>query len=97
MAKKLIKGRHHSAIKAARQANKHYLKNRAVKRRIHDLAKKLIATCKEKNLEKAKELLHKVYKAWDKAAKQRIVHPNTAARKKSHLAKLVAATFTPPT
>jgi small subunit ribosomal protein S20 len=85
MAAKLPKGRHRSAIKEARKAKKHYLRNRAVKKKIHSLVKKLELASKEKKQNEAKELLSQIFTAYDKAAKRRIIHPNTAARKKSRL------------
>jgi len=42
-------------------------------------------------LSEAKALLSKAYAAIDKAAKMNTFHKNTAARKKSQLAKLTAA------
>jgi small subunit ribosomal protein S20 len=43
----------------------------------------------DKNIEEAQKSLPKAYKAIDKAAKRGIIKKNTAARRKSRLAKLV--------
>ena len=52
---------------------------------VKDLKKAVLA--KEKN--KARELIPKVYKAIDKAAKRGVIKKNTAARKKKNAAALV--------
>ncbi len=85
MAAKLPKGRHHSAIKETRKTKKHYLHNRSVKKKIHSLVKKFELAGKEKNQNAAKEALSQIFKVYDKAAKRRIIHPRTVARKKSRL------------
>lgn len=94
-AKKLPKGRHRSAVKAARKAKKRYLRNRAVKRRIHSLVKKIEVVYKGKKQEEAKKLLSEIYTVCDKAAKRRIFHPNKVARIKSRLAKRYSVVFKP--
>jgi len=42
-----------------------------------------------KNPQEAKKLLSQAYKAIDKAMKTHVIKPNTAARKKSKIAKLI--------
>lgn len=54
-----------------------------------DAIKKLRKTVEAKKASDAKELLPKVYKAIDKAAKRGIIKKNTASRKKSNAVKLV--------
>lgn len=79
-----------SAKKALRAS-----KNKAVfnARRKKDLlstvkdVKKLIA---DKNTKEAEKSLALAYKAIDKACKTKMIHKNTAARKKSRLAKMLA-------
>jgi len=44
----------------------------------------------EKKIEEAKKLLPQVYKVLDKAAKTKLIKKNTASRKKSRIAKLIA-------
>jgi len=43
----------------------------------------------QKKIKEAKELLPKIYKALDKAAKTGVIKENKAARKKSKIAKLL--------
>lgn len=45
-----------------------------------------------KNANEAKDFLKKVFSELDKAAKKKIIHPNTASRKKSRLARRLAKT-----
>lgn len=90
---KLPKGRYRSAIKEARKAKKRYLRNRAMKTKIRSLLKEWEVTCKEKNQNKAKELLSRLFAVYDKAAKRKIIHSNTAARKKSHLSQQFNSVF----
>ena len=44
----------------------------------------------QKKIEEAKNILPQVYKILDKAGKVNIIKKNTASRKKSRLAKLIA-------
>ncbi len=77
-----------SAKKAIRQSERRRVFNlrrlRAMKAAIKEVKK--LAAAKDS---KALELLHVAYKAIDKAAKRGVIKKNTAARKKSRLAKLV--------
>lgn len=57
----------------------------ALKETVKDV-KKLVSA---KNAKQAEALLAKAYQAIDKAAKRGIIKKNTAARKKSRLAKLI--------
>ncbi len=74
--------RHSSTIKRARQNTKRMLKNRKIKNRMKSIVKKIKKSG-------AQEELSTVYSAIDKALKNGIIHANTAARKKSLLAKSV--------
>jgi len=75
-----------SAMKRVRQAEKRRLRNRALKTRIKTYTKKLLAA---QSSEERQELLNLLYSLLDKAARKRVLHPNTAARRKSRLARLV--------
>ncbi len=75
-----------SAMKRVRQAEKRRLRNRALKTRIKTYTKKLLAA---QSPEERQELLNLLYSLLDKAARKRVLHPNTAARRKSRLARLV--------
>ena len=74
--------RHSSTIKRARQNTKRMLRNRKVKNKMKSVVKAM-----KKN--GVQEDLGKAYSAVDKALKNGIIHANTAARKKSLLAKSV--------
>lgn len=55
------------------------------------MMRKLTETVKEGKKEDAIAMLPQVYKSIDMAAKKNIIHKNTAARKKSLAARMVAA------
>lgn len=57
---------------------------------ISDTVKKIKKLVLEKKVKEAEALLTVAYKAIDKAAKTHLIHDNTAARKKSRIAALIA-------
>jgi small subunit ribosomal protein S20 len=77
-----------SAKKALRKSKKRTLRNLMYKKRIKNLLKMMQNLIKEKKIQQAKELLPKIYKALDKAAKVGVIKENTASRKKSKITKL---------
>jgi small subunit ribosomal protein S20 len=79
-----------SAIKQLRQNSKRQLRNRVQKNRLKELLKQFVTFVQEGKTKEATENLPKAYQAIDKAVKKQLVHPNTGARKKSQLAKMVA-------
>ena len=79
-----------SAKKAAKRALKNYEVNLQFKIAMKKAVKEYKKILEAGEKEKAKELLAKVYKAIDKAAKRGVIKKQTAARKKSRLAKKVA-------
>lgn len=79
-----------SAIKRARQNKVRHDRRKPVKSLMKTMMKKLEDTVKSGEKEKAVALLPATYKAIDMAQKINILHKNTAARKKSRMAKLVA-------
>ena len=85
---KLKTGRHTGAQKAARQAERRYLRNRTVKRKIRLLAKNFTEAAGKKDNAQIQKLTPEVASAWDKAAKNGTIHWKAAARKKSRLARL---------
>ena len=87
---KLKTGRHTSAIKAQRQAEKRTSRNKGLIKNVRAAAKAVAVSAKAKD-GKTEELLKKAQAAADKAAKKGVIHKKTAARKKSRLAKLVNA------
>jgi small subunit ribosomal protein S20 len=94
MAKKKLM-RHKSALKANRQALKHTLRNRSIKKGVRLAVRAVVDAAKAKDIKKVAELTAKASAALDKAAKTGTIHWKAAARKKSRLAaqaaKLVAA------
>ena len=79
-----------SARKAQRQSIKRKKLNLAKKSRVHRLTKEFQVLVSKKETGQAQDLLSQAYKAIDKAAKTGILKKNTAARKKSRLARLLA-------
>lgn len=78
-----------SAKKAIRQDAKRRLRNRATKKAIKLQVKKVTEADKSVSLEALRAELLVAIKKLDKAAARRVIHPNTAARKKSQLARLL--------
>ncbi len=75
----------HAAIKALRQNLKARDRNLAVKLNLKKLQVKLRKAYTAKNAAEAKALTMQLVKAYDKAAQKKVVHRNTASRKKSRL------------
>ena len=83
--------RNPSAMKYHRQSQEARAKNRAMKSTIRTFSKKAVAAAESGDQVNA-EKYHKVAVGLiDKAAKGSTLHKNTAARKKSRLAKRLAA------
>jgi small subunit ribosomal protein S20 len=80
-----------SAKKALRQTAKRRLRNRAAKKAIKLQIRKLTEPAKDASVDALRTELKLAIKKLDKAAAKRVIHPNTAARKKSQLARLVNA------
>jgi small subunit ribosomal protein S20 len=80
----------HTAKKRGRQSAKRRLHNRAVKKAIKIQVKSVFDAAKSAP-DKLQAELKAAIKKLDKAAAKRIIHPNTAARKKSQLARLANA------
>jgi small subunit ribosomal protein S20 len=80
-----------SAKKSLRQTAKRRLRNRTAKKAIRIQVKKLTEPAKELTVEQLRLELKVAIRKLDKAAAKRVIHPNTAARKKSQLARLVNA------
>jgi small subunit ribosomal protein S20 len=79
--------RRKTSIKKTRADKKKHLRNLKIKQQIKKTIKKFQQLISTKKLEEAKALLQKVFSELDKAAKKRVIHPATANRKKSRLAK----------
>jgi len=78
-----------AAFKDLRQTKKRTKKNKAIKDNIAYLVKKAKKAIEAKKSDEAKDLIKKVQKAIDKALSHGVLKKNTAARKKSSLAKLL--------
>jgi len=80
-----------SAAKRLRQSTKRRLHNRITKKVIKTSMKKAIKSASENNREKAEADFRAAVSKIDKAGARRVLHPNTAARRKSKLARALAA------
>ncbi len=79
-----------SAKKKARQALRHLERNKATRTKVKTYLKKVM-TLSKSNVEEAKKLLPEAYSVIDTAKKKNVLHKNNADRKKSLLARAVAA------
>lgn len=75
-----------SAKKRLRQSEKRRERNKAVRSRIRSAIRDLMQM---ESREEAEEALSEVYALLDRGAAKNVMHPNTAARKKSQLARHV--------
>jgi len=80
-----------SALKRNRQAKKATLRNRAARSVVKTWLKKTRTAIDAGDAPKALEAFRRATQALDKAARLRTIHPNEAARRKSRLAKSIAA------
>ncbi|WP_420595936.1 30S ribosomal protein S20 [Deinococcus sp.] len=80
--------RHKSAQKRHRQSLKRRMINRSRKSTIKTFTKKAVVAATQ-NAQNAAEMQQKAESLLDKAAKGSTMHKNTAARKKSRLAKAI--------
>lgn len=78
-----------SAKKELKKSLKRRQRNLKVKQQIKLAIKKFKKSLENKDNESARTNLKEVFKVLDKAVSKRVIHPNKAARKKSHLSKLL--------
>jgi small subunit ribosomal protein S20 len=78
-----------AAKKDLRKNIKRHKANLLVTQGIKSAIKKFKKSIENKDLSASKEALKTIYKVFDKAASKRLIHPNKAARKKSHLSKIL--------
>lgn len=76
-----------SSEKRARTAKVRTARNRSLKSAVKTTAKKFIMAVDAGDIEKAKSAFIVAEKQLDKAATKGVIHKNTAARRKSKLAK----------
>ncbi|MFH0913521.1 MAG: 30S ribosomal protein S20 [Candidatus Omnitrophota bacterium] len=79
--------RRRTSLKRNRADKKRHLRNLKVKRELKKALKKFQALLSAKNINESKAYLSKIFSHLDKAAKKRVIHPNTAKRRKSRLAR----------
>jgi small subunit ribosomal protein S20 len=84
-----------SAAKRLRQSKKRRIRNRATKKGLKLQLRELHDALADGAADKIKSELSLAFKRIDQAAAKRVIHANAAARKKSQLAKLVAAKAAP--
>ena len=77
----------HSAKKALRQNKKRRLRNIGYKTRIKNLTKRAASLYIEKKKEDLAKIIPSLYRAFDTGAKIGILKKNTAARRKSVIAR----------
>ena len=76
-----------SVQKAARAAERRRLRNKSVRSATKTYVTKAEKLIQNNELEAAQPAVVTAVSSLDKAAKKKIIHPNTAARRKSHLTK----------
>ncbi len=77
-----------SAKKAVRQSKRKGRRNTKKKVQLHDLLKEFEGLVSQGKKNEAKKMVPRVYKSLDKLAKAGIIKKNSAARKKSRVARL---------
>jgi small subunit ribosomal protein S20 len=76
-----------SAIKRLKQSTKRRLHNRITKKIIRTYTKRTLAAVAAKEFDQAESDFRATTAKIDKAGARRVLHPNTAARRKSKLAR----------
>jgi small subunit ribosomal protein S20 len=84
--------RRKTSLKKQRADKKKHLRNLRVKKALKKTIKQFQTLLSEKKASEAKPLLAKIFSQLDKAAKKKILHRNTADRKKSRLARKLLKT-----
>lgn len=79
-----------SAIKRVRTSAKAQERNYRTRSKVHTAVKQVRDLVTKGEVAAAKEALPRAYQALDLAAKKRVLHKNTVARRKSRLSKLLA-------
>ncbi len=84
--------RRRTSVKQQRKDKTRHLHNLRVKQSLKKTLKKFQALISTQKLDEAKAFLGKVFSQLDKAAKKKVIHPKTACRNKSRLAKRLTKT-----
>lgn len=82
-----------AAFKSVRRDKKRHLRNISVKSKLKTLAKKLESLIESKKIDEAKKAFKELVKKFDKAVSKKIIHKNTASRKKSRMARRLNKLF----
>ncbi|HEX6261842.1 MAG TPA: 30S ribosomal protein S20 [Actinomycetota bacterium] len=80
-----------SQIKRNRQNERRRVRNKAVRTRLKTEAKRTLEVAEQGDLEAARSAYRKTARELDRAASKGVLHPRTAARRKSRLAKRLNA------
>ncbi len=80
-----------SAIKRVNVNKKKNLENKSIKSQINTSVKKFEDAVNAKDVERATKLYAEAVSVIDSAASKKVIHKNTASRKKSRLAKKIDA------
>lgn len=79
-----------SAKKALRQSLVRKSRNYKTRKLLKETLKEVAEAAKTGKATEAQKIMSKAYKIIDTAAKKHIIHRKNAARKKSHVSKLIA-------
>jgi small subunit ribosomal protein S20 len=79
--------RRRTSLKSNRVNKRKHTRNLKVKGQLKKTIKKFQELLAKENTEEAKAFISKVFSQLDKAAKKNIIHPATANRRKSRLAR----------
>jgi small subunit ribosomal protein S20 len=79
-----------SAAKAMRQSSRRRVINLATKNRVKSATRLVKKSITESNADEARKALQQAMSALDKAVKKRVLHKNTASRRKSRFARAIA-------
>jgi len=79
-----------SGVKELRKSHKRHLHNLDLKTELKKTIKNFLACVNSKKKDEAQTNLKTVYKKLDKATKRNIISKNTASRRKSRFARLIA-------
>ena len=78
------------AKKRLRQDDVRRIRSRSIRREIKTLTKRFAAHVEDRERDEAVETFRTIVSKLDKAAKRRVYHKNTVARRKSHAARLLS-------
>ncbi|MBI3336488.1 30S ribosomal protein S20 [Candidatus Peregrinibacteria bacterium] len=84
-----------SSIKRARQNERHRLRLLPYRTQMKTMIRSALDLVTLQNIEEARAILPRAYKAIDTAAKKKIISFRTASRRKSRLARAVQAASAP--